>query len=199
MTFNENIQQYASKKSAEFSGRLSLSDFLRSYSFFLIGLCFIFSILYSLLMIKMSLLGDTTFDKLQILGQFLPTYLYASLVFAMTKMVLQVRRLHDSDKSGWLLFLWFVPIVGVSFLIYFLFFAKGTDSDNRFGAIPVKKTYQLKDSNSTPTSFVDKIKNFVTGEADSDSDEVNSSEVTQYVTGVDDETNTLNMYSYDKS
>ncbi|HEY5063830.1 MAG TPA: DUF805 domain-containing protein [Xanthobacteraceae bacterium] len=43
-----------------------------------------------------------------------------------------VRRLHDTDRSGWWLFLSFIPLVGAIILIIW-FCTKGTDGPNRFG------------------------------------------------------------------
>ncbi|PCH81987.1 MAG: hypothetical protein COB90_02525 [Hyphomicrobiales bacterium] len=46
-----------------------------------------------------------------------------------------VRRLHDTDRSGWWLLIFFVPLIGILILIYWL----ATDSQigsNRFGANP---------------------------------------------------------------
>ena len=46
-----------------------------------------------------------------------------------------IRRLHDTDRSGWWLLLAFVPIVGAIVLIVF-FVTDGTRGPNRFGADP---------------------------------------------------------------
>jgi uncharacterized membrane protein YhaH (DUF805 family)/Tfp pilus assembly protein PilE len=43
-----------------------------------------------------------------------------------------VRRLHDLDKSGWLMLLMIVPLVNLGLAIYLLFFP-GTTGENRFG------------------------------------------------------------------
>lgn len=45
----------------------------------------------------------------------------------------QVRRLHDMDRSGWWVLLKFVPYVGIFGLYIWLCF-DGTEGDNRFGA-----------------------------------------------------------------
>jgi uncharacterized membrane protein YhaH (DUF805 family) len=46
-----------------------------------------------------------------------------------------VRRLHDTDRSGWWLLVVFVPLIGgVALLVWFCF--KGTAGDNRFGPAP---------------------------------------------------------------
>lgn len=47
-----------------------------------------------------------------------------------------VRRLHDTDRSGWWFLISFVPLVGFVVLLVFLV-ARGTDGENRFGAAAV--------------------------------------------------------------
>lgn len=46
-----------------------------------------------------------------------------------------IRRLHDTDKSGWYLLLSFVPIIGTIALIYFLAQPSNPDT-NQFGPNP---------------------------------------------------------------
>ena len=46
-----------------------------------------------------------------------------------------VRRLHDTDRSGWWLFIALIPLVGAIVLLVFLVMA-GDTGDNRFGADP---------------------------------------------------------------
>ena len=43
-----------------------------------------------------------------------------------------IRRLHDSDHSGWWLFIWLVPIIGWFWALY-LMILPGTPGVNRFG------------------------------------------------------------------
>jgi len=46
-----------------------------------------------------------------------------------------VRRLHDTDRSGWWLLIVFVPLIGgVALLVWFCF--RGAAGDNRFGPAP---------------------------------------------------------------
>ncbi|WP_436858968.1 DUF805 domain-containing protein [Citrobacter tructae] len=46
-----------------------------------------------------------------------------------------IRRLHDTDRSGWWLLISFIPVVGTIVLIVFLC-QNGTAGNNRFGADP---------------------------------------------------------------
>ena len=46
-----------------------------------------------------------------------------------------VRRLHDTDRSGWWLLIAFIPLVGAIVLLVF-FVLEGTKGDNRFGPDP---------------------------------------------------------------
>lgn len=46
-----------------------------------------------------------------------------------------VRRLHDTDRSGWWLLIAFVPLVGAIVLLVF-WVSEGTRGDNRFGPNP---------------------------------------------------------------
>jgi uncharacterized membrane protein YhaH (DUF805 family) len=43
-----------------------------------------------------------------------------------------VRRLHDTDRSGWWIFLFLIPLIGAIVLIIW-FSSPGTDGPNRFG------------------------------------------------------------------
>ena len=46
-----------------------------------------------------------------------------------------VRRLHDQDKTGWLMLLMIIPIANLV-LVVFLLFIPGSDGENRFGPPP---------------------------------------------------------------
>lgn len=51
-------------------------------------------------------------------------------------LAVSVRRLHDSDKSGWWLLIGFIPLIGTIVLFVFMVMG-GTHGPNRFGADPV--------------------------------------------------------------
>jgi uncharacterized membrane protein YhaH (DUF805 family) len=60
--------------------------------------------------------------------------LWALAVF-IPNLAVTIRRLHDQDKSGWFIFLGFIPIVGGIILLVF-YFIEGTRGPNRFGPDP---------------------------------------------------------------
>ena len=62
--------------------------------------------------------------------------LIVSLGLFLPNLSVQVRRLHDLDRSGWWLLISLIPIVGAIILLIW-FCSKGTDGDNRFGANPL--------------------------------------------------------------
>ena len=62
-----------------------------------------------------------------------------------------VKRLHDLDKSGWLILLMFVPIVNALFGLYMLF-ADGTVGPNQYGEDPKNRMpYQAQPSSVNVT------------------------------------------------
>jgi uncharacterized membrane protein YhaH (DUF805 family) len=61
-------------------------------------------------------------------------FLYAIALF-IPSLAVAVRRLHDTDKSGWFILLGLIPIVG--FIILIVFYAtEGTNGPNNYGAAP---------------------------------------------------------------
>ncbi len=47
-----------------------------------------------------------------------------------------IRRLHDTNRSGWWLLIALIPLIGIIVLFIFLV-SKGTSGDNRFGPDPL--------------------------------------------------------------
>lgn len=46
-----------------------------------------------------------------------------------------IRRLHDTNRSGWWYLISFIPLIGVG-ILFVLAALKGTDGSNRYGEIP---------------------------------------------------------------
>lgn len=58
-----------------------------------------------------------------------------SLAVLIPSIAVAIRRLHDTDKSGWFLLLALIPIVG--FIILIVFYAtEGTKGPNQYGTAP---------------------------------------------------------------
>ena len=60
---------------------------------------------------------------------------YYGLAIMLPSVAVGVRRLHDTDRSGWWLLLVFIPCIGAVVLIVFLA-QEGTSGQNRYGARP---------------------------------------------------------------
>lgn len=75
---------------------------------------------------------------------------FIALIAGLWFMIAQdVKRLHDVDKSGWLLLLVLVPIVNIALGLYLLL-ADGTVGPNRYGADPKNRMpYQAPSVNVT--------------------------------------------------
>ena len=61
------------------------------------------------------------------------------LVTIIPGLAVQVRRLHDTDRSGWWWWIQFVPLVGSIILLVFMCL-DGTPGPNRFGPDPKDRT-----------------------------------------------------------
>jgi uncharacterized membrane protein YhaH (DUF805 family) len=62
-------------------------------------------------------------------------YGLASLALLLPSLAVGVRRLHDTDRSGWWLLISFIPLIGAIVLIVW-FCTQGTQGPNRFGEEP---------------------------------------------------------------
>jgi uncharacterized membrane protein YhaH (DUF805 family) len=72
---------------------------------------------------------------LQISGIFLILELLYALAMLVPSIAVAIRRLHDTDKSGWLLLIGLVPFIGAIILIVF-YAMEGTKGPNQYGPAP---------------------------------------------------------------
>ena len=72
-----------------------------------------------------------------------------SLVVIIPSLAIGARRLHDIGKSGWMLLVSLIPLVGVIWVIILLA-TKGNDADNQYGTVP-KDLAKNKSGSSVPT------------------------------------------------
>ena len=118
MGFVDNIKD-AFIKTFVYSGRASRAQAWH-FSLFFMLVIFLFTA-------SIFLFANLGLFDLIVVEQYLIIVVY--IAFAITNISLSVRRCHDTNKSGWFCI---IPIVGV----YYIFFAKGTNGNNRFGDEP---------------------------------------------------------------
>ncbi len=119
MTFKESLVSVGRKNYANFSGRASRSEFWWWYLAVLIIEALINAITYS---DNFAPIG-TTISVIILLALFIPT------------LAVGVRRLHDTNRSGWNLLWQLIPLVGFIIVLVFLV-QEGTQGENRFGSQP---------------------------------------------------------------
>ena len=113
MNFVESIQT-CYKKFFDFSGRASKSEYwwFQLYNAIIYVLTFIFQ-------------GDLVLlFSILIIVNLIPVY------------AVGVRRIHDSDKSGWFVLISLIPLIGL--YIFVLLLQDGSKGKNRFGVKPKK-------------------------------------------------------------
>jgi uncharacterized membrane protein YhaH (DUF805 family) len=106
------------KKYAEFNGRARRMEY---WYFFL----FNFLIMVGLIMIG-GAMGSSSGGIL---------YNLYSLAVLIPGIAVGIRRLHDTNRSGWFLLIGFIPVIGWLILIYF-FAQDGDASENQYGPNP---------------------------------------------------------------
>ncbi|MEO6113854.1 MAG: DUF805 domain-containing protein [Sphingomicrobium sp.] len=114
------------KKYAEFTGRASRSEYWWFYLLIII--------VYVVAMIVDSVIGTD-----QALGPYGIVMAISMLALLIPSIAAGIRRLHDTDRSGWWLLIAFIPLIGVIVLLVF-FVSGGTAGANRFGEDPHGQT-----------------------------------------------------------
>jgi uncharacterized membrane protein YhaH (DUF805 family) len=107
--------QVCLSKYVDFKGRASRSEYWWFFLFVMLA-----SIAVS---IPLAFVSETASTVAQIV---------VSLAFILPGLAAAVRRLHDTDRSGWWYLIGLVPLIGIIVLIVFLC-QKGTPGPNRFG------------------------------------------------------------------
>ena len=93
----------------------------------------IFALISALILIFLSLIDEMTGWKVWD-DEGVLSLVYSIAVFVPTLAVV-VRRLHDTDRSGWWILIALIPLIGAIVLLVFLIL-KGNEGDNRFGPDP---------------------------------------------------------------
>jgi uncharacterized membrane protein YhaH (DUF805 family) len=129
MTFFEAAKCYLHKWN-DIKTRSGRSEYWWGYAFSLFGttaVSFVLGIIIGIVSLIAGLSEDTTNLLVTIL-----TFLIVIFVF-FASLSLQVRRLHDVNRSGWWILILFTVIGAI--LILFWLCSKSVDEDNRFGNI----------------------------------------------------------------
>jgi uncharacterized membrane protein YhaH (DUF805 family) len=109
------------RKYVDFTGRARRKEYWFFHLFYLLTLVVLVAIDGAILA---SGGGAAVFTMLGMLALALPT------------LAVVVRRLHDTDHSGWMYFIMFVPLVGIIIFLVFMC-QRGTAGPNRFGPDPL--------------------------------------------------------------
>ena len=119
------------KRYAEFTGRSRRKEY------------WMFTLLAIGIYIVASILDRIVGMNGMIAGRYGPITTLAALGLLVPSLAVSIRRLHDSDRSGWWLLLGLVPMVGEIIVLVFMVL-KGTRGANRFGADPKAGEVLLK-------------------------------------------------------
>lgn len=110
------------KKYAEFTGRARRKEYWL-YVLLIIVLTVVASIIDRMLGMKF------------IANVYGPVYLLVVLATLIPSLAVGVRRLHDTNRSGWWLLIGLIPLLGALVLLFF-FVTEGTRGDNQYGPDP---------------------------------------------------------------
>jgi len=104
----------AIKKYADFSGRARRKEYWMFYLMYIV--------LFIVVNIIDSMIGAPLFTLVFVFGLFVPS------------LAVLVRRLHDTGRSGWMMLISLIPLVGGFIVLYFL--VQDSQEENKFGPNP---------------------------------------------------------------
>lgn len=116
----------ALKKYADFSGRARRKEY------------WFFVLFYVLISIVATLLDMQTGSYDPSIGMGILGGLVA-LGFLLPQLAVTVRRLHDTGRSGWMILICLIPLIGAIWLLVLMVF-DSSPGDNRFGPNPKEQT-----------------------------------------------------------
>ena len=120
LSCTESIKKVFIENYCNFNGRARRSEFWYWYLFTLI------------IEITLSILLQVLPKNLSLVFMIIFTIL--NLAILSPTVGVQIRRLHDTGKSGWFLILFFIPIVG--WIILIIMFCQDSDATNEYGPSP---------------------------------------------------------------
>lgn len=117
------------KRAFDFKGRSTRSDFWKAYMMNLMLLTLPYM---AITLTLLTWFGSKTYEMtgfFQFMNVMISTYSFISIVPILS---LAIRRLHDSNRSGWWFLINVIPTVGNLVFVWFLLI--GSKNDNRFPA-----------------------------------------------------------------
>ena len=114
-------------KLTDFSGRASRSEYWKFYlSFFILYLAIMFGVLVLIIMAN-PYISDASLDAISWV---------LSVPGGLLTLSATVRRLHDTNKSGWFVILFLIPLIGLIVLVFLIL--PGDKGKNKYGLNPLK-------------------------------------------------------------
>ena len=92
---------------------------------------FLFNAIVSFILVYLDGFVFSDYDSQKYRGLLIGIY---SLASSLPLLAVQVRRLHDTNKSGWWVFLGLMPVLNIAYLVWLM--TDGDKGDNRFGKNP---------------------------------------------------------------
>ena len=130
MTFINSIKT-CYKKYFTFSGRASRSEFWWWQLYLLIT----YLVIVAIMSVFGFLVMSYTWNPHHYVGLLIPWIInIICLSLLLPTLAVSIRRLHDSNKSGWWFFLGFIPIVGQIILLVF-YLKKSDEGENDYGIL----------------------------------------------------------------
>jgi uncharacterized membrane protein YhaH (DUF805 family) len=120
------------KRYADFSGRAPRAE----YWWFVL---LVWAALATLVFLSVAIAGASK-EPNPFFGAFIVPALIAFVALIIPNLAVQVRRMHDQDRSGWMILLFFIPYIGGLIAIVFMCIP-GTPGPNRFGPDPYEEDY----------------------------------------------------------
>lgn len=121
--FNTYFLDIIKNKYADFNGRARRAEYWK------------YILVYLIIYVAIAIVGGILGQIASFLGSIFYLILsLLSLAVLVPSLAVAVRRLHDTNKSGWFLLLSFIPLVG--FYVIYLLVIEGDKGDNQYGPDP---------------------------------------------------------------
>ena len=119
------------RRYADFSGRSRRKEY---WMFVLLNWLMGMGVLFLMMLLYAMGLSETA--MMTVLTPVFALYSIVALAFVIPGLAVTVRRLHDTDRSGWNILFGLIPLVGpILLLIWYV--TEGTRGPNRYGPDPV--------------------------------------------------------------